>query len=94
MPRVSFPSRGLSGVCADGESILEAVRALGYVMDHACGGNALCGTCCVRVVRGAPSLTPVGPDEADRLLDLGLAGTHRLACQARIQGDIVVAPAI
>jgi len=93
MPTISFPTRGLAGVCPQGESILEAVRALGYVMDHACGGNALCGTCCVRVVKGALALTPVGPEEADRLLDLGLAGTHRLACQARIQGDIVVVPA-
>lgn len=93
MPRVKYPSRRLAGVCAEGETILDAVRSLGYVMDHACGGNALCGTCCVRVVSGEAGLTPIEADERERLQELGLSGPHRLACQARIFGDIVVVPA-
>ena len=93
MPKVSYPARRLVGVRPAGETILEAVRALGYIIDHACGGNARCGTCCLRVVEGAGNLSPAGPEEAAMLRELGLSPPHRLSCQARIQGDIVVLPA-
>jgi 2Fe-2S ferredoxin len=93
VPKVSYPSRGLTGSCPEGETILEAVRALGYIMDHACGGNALCGTCCVKVLVGEGGLSPIGADERERLADLDLKQPHRLACQAKIHGDIVVIPA-
>ena len=92
MPKVSYPSRGLEGPCLEGETILDAIRGLGYIMDHACGGNALCGTCCVRVVRGESSLSPVEHEESERLIELGLEGHHRLACRAKIHGDVVVLP--
>ncbi len=93
MPRVSFPTRGLSGACAAGETVLEAIRSMGYVIDHACGGNARCGTCCVRVVEGADNLSPVQRDEAAMLKELGLAPPYRLSCQARVHGDVVVVAA-
>lgn len=92
MPRVSYPTRGIAGACAEGETILEAIRTLGYTLDHACGGNARCGTCCVRVVEGEASLSPAGPDEVAMLRELGLAAPHRLSCQAKILGDVVVLP--
>jgi ferredoxin len=66
---------------------------MGYVIDHACGGNARCGTCCVRVVEGGNNLSPAGPDEAAMLRELGLAAPHRLSCQARVYGDVVVVAA-
>lgn len=92
MPKVTYASRRLAGTCPEGETILEAVRALGYIMDHACGGNALCGTCCVKVLEGEGSLSPIGGDEKERLAELGLSRPHRLACQARVFGDVVVIP--
>ncbi len=90
MPRVSFPTRGLSGLCPEGMTIHEAVRSMGYVIDFACGGHARCGTCCVRVVEGLANLSPIGPDEAAQLKELGLAPPHRLSCQVQVQGDVVV----
>ena len=93
MPVVRYPARRIAGPCAAGETILEAIRGLGYVLDHACGGNARCGTCCVRVVEGGENLSPAGPEEIGMLGELGLGPPHRLACQARIQGDVVVVPA-
>ena len=92
MPKLSYPTRGISGTCPEGETILSALQALGYTVDHACGGNARCGTCCVRVVQGERSLSPVGPEEAAMLQELGLGAPHRLSCQARIHGDVVVLP--
>ena len=93
VPRLTFVSRRLAGACEPGETILEGVRALGYVIDHACGGNARCGTCCVKVVEGAGNLSPVGADEAAMLAELGLGDPHRLSCQARVRGDVVVVSA-
>lgn len=89
---MSYPTRGITGTCAESETILEAMRSLGYTLDHACGGNARCGTCCVRVVEGETSLSPAGPDEAAMLRELGLAAPHRLSCQAKILGNVVVLP--
>ncbi len=86
-PRIVYPPRRLSGPAAPGGTLHESLRGLGHVLDYACGGNALCGTCCVRVVRGMRGLTPVGPEEAARLADLELAAPHRLACQARLLDD-------
>lgn len=94
MPRVIFPTRRIAGARPEGETIHEAIRALGFVIDYACGGNALCGTCAVRVVEGAGSLTPMGADEAAKLAELGYRAPHRLSCQARFSGDIVVLPGV
>jgi ferredoxin len=66
---------------------------MGYVIDHACGGNARCGTCCVRVVQGAENLSHLVPEEAAMLEDLGLGLPHRLSCQAKVRGDVVVVTA-
>lgn len=93
MARVTFTSRGIDGSCSPGETILEAVRGLGYIIDHACGGNARCGTCCVRVLSGGENLSAVGGQEAAQLAELGLGEPHRLSCQARIRGGAVVVSA-
>jgi 2Fe-2S ferredoxin len=93
MPRIGFITKGLQGLCPEGVTILDAIRGLGYIIDHACGGNARCGTCCVRVLRGEESLSAVGPEEAAQLAELGVAAPHRLSCQARVKGDIIVVSA-
>jgi len=86
MIRVHAPQWTRSGAFSPGATIHEAVRALGYVIDFACGGNALCGTCCVLVIDGGAHLTPVGPDEIQRLTELDRQAPWRLACQARLAG--------
>lgn len=93
MPRVSYPSKGLSGAIEPGITIHHAVYRLGHVIDFACGGNALCGTCCVTVLAGGGYLSPIAADEAERLGELDHGPRCRLACQARIlsaDGEITV----
>jgi len=64
------------------------MRSMGHVLDYACGGNALCGTCCVLVMEGDEHLSETQPAEAGRLAELDLWPPHRLACQARLkEGD-------
>ncbi len=93
MPRLNFPSKGLSGAVASGCTVHQAVYRLGHVIDFACGGNALCGTCCVIVLAGGEHLSPILKDEAERLGELDHGPRCRLACQARIldaDGEITV----
>ncbi len=96
MTQVAYPAKGLSGVFEQGITLHEAVRKMGYVIDYACGGNALCGTCCVRVARGSECLTPAESEEREILREIDAGPGHRLACQARIhdsvEGDLVLFP--
>ncbi len=97
MPTLHFPARSLSSPTEPGRTLHESMRSMGHVLDYACGGNALCGTCCVLVVEGDEHLSDAQPAEAGRLAELDVGPPHRLACQARIvagagagDGDITV----
>lgn len=64
------------------ETLLEAADRAGVPIEAACGGFAACNTCRVAVFAG--ELSEVSDEEAP-FLD---APEHRLACQARIRGDL------
>ena len=56
----------------------------------ACGGKGRCTTCKVVVLQGAENIEPKTPAEL-RFENLGqLFKNERLACQAKITGDVVV----
>lgn len=57
---------------------------------HECGGNGRCTTCRVRVLEGAQNLTPPTEAEASLAKSRGWDETTRLACQARVTGDVSV----
>ncbi len=84
--RIEVPGRRLAGEFPAGTSLHEAVRVLGHVIDWACGGQAVCGTCAVRVVEGASCLTPADPEEEARIAEAGLAPPWRLSCRAHLTG--------
>jgi ferredoxin len=95
MIRVHTPHWQGEGTFPPGATIHEAVRALGHVIDFACGGNALCGTCCVQVEDGAELLAPAGAEETGRLADIDRTPPFfRLACQARLADGAAGAVAI
>jgi ferredoxin, 2Fe-2S len=72
-------------------SILDVALNFGIVIEHSCGGNCACTTCHVIVRKGERNLSPMNDTEADRLdLADGLTLHSRLACQAVVQGDVVV----
>lgn len=68
-------------------SLLNALLRGGVRIRHDCGGKALCGTCRVRVLAGAASLSPMGERERERLAAVGAAEGERLACQAHAFRD-------
>ena len=58
---------------------------------HACGGICACITCHVIVKEGARHLSPMQPDEEDRIYRIPAYSLHsRLACRAVPSGDVTV----
>ena len=92
MARVTFiHPEGHSGEVANEITLLEAAEALGFPLDHDCGGNASCSTCRVDVVCGGENLSEIDFEEQDLLDREALTEPyHRLSCQARVLGDVIV----
>lgn len=92
MPRVTFLSfEERSGEVELNTSLLDAAKVLGLRLNHDCGGNASCTTCRVEVQDGLDHLSEIDFDEQDLLDREALSESqHRLACQARVLGDVVV----
>jgi adenylate cyclase len=73
-----------------GTSLLEAVRSAGLPIASACGAQALCGRCGVRVLRGGDALGPETPAETDSKRRNRVPGELRLACRVAVEGDLEV----
>lgn len=92
MPRVTFlHPDGKSGDVPANLTLLEAAEALGFPLNHDCGGNASCTTCRVEVQAGGEHLSEIDFEEQDLLDREALSESwHRLGCQARVSGDVIV----
>ena len=75
-----------------GESVLAAASRQGYRWPSVCGGEAMCGTCFVRVTDGAEHTSQLRDAERTRLRLVGKGNdtTARLACQMRVTGPVSV----
>jgi len=71
-----------------GATVLDAARAAGLGLLSVCGGAGLCESCRVRVVRG--EAYPPSAHEREVLPGCDIDAGHRLACQVRARGDLVV----
>jgi len=85
--RVTFQPEGRAVYCLEGTPVLEAAVRAGIVLDTPCGGQGTCGKCRVVISAGAPA-----PSAAERkhFSDEELQGGARLACQARVGGEMTV----
>ncbi|MBI3611327.1 MAG: 2Fe-2S iron-sulfur cluster binding domain-containing protein [Nitrospirae bacterium] len=90
MPRVTFHPSGKSGDIPEKKSLLEAAQLLGVDLAHECGGFASCSTCRVVVEDGHENLTGIEFEEEDMMDLAALLPPHRLACQAKVLGDVTV----
>ena len=86
MPRVTFADVGKSGEFPAGRTLLSTAIEMGIGISHVCGGDGACGTCRVEVLEGWDRLTPPTPDETYKELE----APHRLSCQAKLIGDVIV----
>lgn len=85
---VDFEPIGRRVPCDIGDSILEAARRAGVVLNATCGGEGVCGRCIVRVMVGevsAPNNT-----EEDELGQERINDGWRLACQTKVRGNVQV----
>jgi 2Fe-2S ferredoxin len=95
MPTVRVRPSGLEFPAADGQTVMAAATAAGYRWPTVCGGQGDCLVCHIEVVDHPEHLSAPSAEEERAVRDLkgtqGGRGDHvRLACQAVVQGDVVV----
>ncbi len=97
---VIFQPSGCRGYIEKGMNLKEASVALGVDIEGVCGEKAICGTCKVRIEEGnfekygitstRDSLSSMGPTERKFFNLQQEEEGYRLACQTKIQGDVVI----
>lgn len=75
-------------------TLLEVSLANNVEHAHVCGGNGRCSTCRVRVLAGQQNLSQPAMAENSVLKKIGAETDVRLACQAKISGDVKIAPLV
>ena len=92
--RVAVEPRDISFEVCDGETIMGAAQRNGYRWPTLCRGDGTCSICWVDVKAGADHLSEITPGERETLELLSpvlrVGKTVRLACQARVRGDVTV----
>ena len=88
--RVTFQPDGKRGEVSPGMTVLEASMRLGVSLASICGGRGMCGKCRVVIVEGFENLNPPTQAERKNLSEEELRKGYRLACMARVLGDVVV----
>jgi uncharacterized 2Fe-2S/4Fe-4S cluster protein (DUF4445 family) len=89
MVKVNFISEGITSIINKGETILEAARKAGVIIESPCNGMGICGKCKVKVI-GLDKASIVTRKGRHHLsLEETQAG-YVLACQAQVYEDIKV----
>lgn len=70
------------------KTILQHFHDNGVDWMHACGGKGRCTTCKVIVKEGLSNIDPPTDAERKYAIEGALNARERLACQARIVGDV------
>lgn len=88
---VEFMPSGRTAEVARGATVLEAAAGAGVVISAPCGGRGACGRCAVSVVGG--ELEPPSEREIAALARARVGAAQiRLACMARVTGDVTLRP--
>lgn len=95
MPRIRVEPIGIEVEAPRGESVLDAVSAQGYFWPVGCQKNGECTNCAMEVISGVGRLSQMGRYERQNLVrQRGPRSIEdarlRLACQARLEGDVIV----
>ena len=90
MPKVTYFQEGVTAEASPGQTLLEVSIERRIPHLQQCGGNARCTTCRVQVLDGLFNLSPPNPVEQGVATQRGWDAFTRLACQSRVQGDVVI----
>jgi len=85
LPIVTFSGSKLTAKAARGETLLSCIRRSGFGVESTCDGRGVCGKC--RVVAHG-KLSP--PDDTEREHLVGESAEVRLACRAKVLGNVSV----
>lgn len=103
MPRVSIPDSNRSFEVIEDETLYDSLYDQGYELPHGCLSGS-CGACRIEVIEGAENLAPPGVIESNTIeaLKEEFAKVHgkefvegktiRLACRAKVKGDVKFRP--
>ena len=90
MPRVTFLPSGRSFEVRAGGSLFRAALRARLPLARSCRGVGVCGLCHVRVVGAAEGLAPPTDAELALWARAAVPAGERLACLARVVGDVAV----
>lgn len=91
MARIVIRNLGKSVEVKDfSKSILHLVQEARIDWMHACGGKGRCTTCKIIILEGDEHLAPLTRAESGYQKQGLLLENERLACQAKISGDIII----
>ncbi len=91
MPKVTFQGTEQSVDVEEGALLREVTQKNGWPIPYGCE-NGICGTCLITIPEGSDNLSEIGEHEAQTLKAMGKTdGTHRLACQCKVMGDVTIA---
>ena len=89
MPKVTFLPAGQSFEVASGTTLLVSAIQNGLQLRHDCT-EAICGTDRVKILSGEANLSDKTDNEELTLEMMNAGPNERLACVARIAGDVTV----
>jgi 2Fe-2S ferredoxin len=95
MPRIRVEPLGIEVEAPHGETVMDAVAAQGYFWPMGCDKIGECTNCAMEVISGVGRLSAMGRYERENLIrQRGVRSIEdprlRLACQAHVEGDVVV----
>ena len=89
MPIIYFEGEGKQSQAERGSKVMSVCDEAKSQIPFGCR-RGVCGTCVIEVLEGIENLAPADLQEESTRQDIGAGPTHRLACQARIRGDIKI----
>ena len=88
-PEVTFKPGGLRIIAQKGKTLLEVAEANNLPIEAGCR-MGMCGADPVTVMENMDNLSPMSDEERATIARLGRGAAARMACCARIQGDVCV----
>jgi len=84
---VIFQPSGRLVLVSKGATLRDAISKAKLVIEYPCGGKGICGKCLIKIIRGS-----ISPTDSDKRIftPQELKDGYRLACLAKVQGDLEV----
>lgn len=94
MPTIRLEPLSVEFVALEGETVMAAALRCGYRWPTVCNGQGLCTVCFIEVIDHPEQLAPMNGAETERLAEFSGRRFYqdplRLACQARVAGNVTV----